>query len=174
MNKRLDGTLRRGQRGASSWIKMKALLPDAAAARHICVRNRRRLLRQGRRAKWGIGSLLVSSVYDKSYRHASPPVTGWQWPRRRLAGLYKRLSADVMVHPRPTSCLYVAGITTRRFVPRYVVELQATWSAARGYARHRRRDRGRSRLAPPYASLVSSKGAPNTRTRRGTLPPSKK
>src|SRR5205085_2929541 len=78
---------------------------------------------KGRRAKWGIGSLLVS-VYEKT-TDTFPTVTrvasglseeGWQ-------DLYKRLSADVIDHPDPR-VRYVLGPDVW-VVPRYVVELQA-------------------------------------------------
>ncbi|HKP51614.1 MAG TPA: ATP-dependent DNA ligase [Chloroflexia bacterium] len=119
--KRLDGTYDAGKRGFN-WIKMKrsyqTLLRDTVDCVIVGY-----YYGKGRRAAWGLGSLLVS-VYDKA-ADAFPTVTrvasgfseeGWQ-------EICKRLEADRIEHPDPR---VVAVINPDVWVvPRYVLELQA-------------------------------------------------
>lgn len=119
--KRLTGTYDAGKRGFN-WIKLKrsysTQLRDTVDCAIVGY-----YFGKGRRAKWGLGSLLVS-VYDKD-NDTLPTVTrvasglseeAWQ-------ELYKRLSADRIEHPDPR----VRFVLTPDVwvVPRYVLELQA-------------------------------------------------
>lgn len=119
--KRLDGTYEAGKRGFN-WIKMKRSYQtqmrdtvDCAIVGYY--------YGKGRRASWGLGSLLVS-VYDKS-NDTLPTVTrvasglsdeGWR-------ELCRRLEADRIEHPDPR----VLSVITPDVwvVPRYVIEIQA-------------------------------------------------
>lgn len=119
--KRLDGTYDAGKRGFN-WIKLKRSYQtqmrdtvDCAIVGYY--------YGKGRRASWGVGSLLVS-VYDKS-NDTLPTITrvasglsdeGWK-------ELCKRLDADRIEHADPR---VISIITPDLWVmPRYVVELQA-------------------------------------------------
>ena len=119
--KRLDGTYDAGKRGFN-WIKMKrsyqTQLRDTVDCAIVGY-----YYGKGRRARWGLGSLLVS-VYDKE-SDTFPTVTrvasglseeGWQQ-------MFTRLSADKIEHPDPR-VKYVLGPDVW-VVPRYVLELQA-------------------------------------------------
>src|SRR5947199_3877924 len=121
MAKRLDGTYDAGKRGFN-WIKLKRSYQTQLRDTVDCVIVGY-YYGKGRRASWGLGSLLVS-VYDKA-TDTLPTVTrvasglseaGWQ-------DLYKRLSPDRIDHPDPR-VRYVLGPDVW-VVPRYVVELQA-------------------------------------------------
>ena len=121
MAKRLDGTYDAGKRGFN-WIKLKRSYQTQLRDTVDCVIVGY-YYGKGRRASWGLGSLLVS-VYDKA-ADTLPTVTrvasgfseaGWQ-------DLYKRLSADRIEHPDPR-VRYVLGPDVW-VVPRYVIELQA-------------------------------------------------
>lgn len=119
--KRLDGTYEAGKRGFN-WIKMKrsyqTLMRDTVDCAIVGY-----YYGKGRRASWGIGSLLVS-VYDKG-SDTLPTVTrvasglsdeGWR-------ELCKRLDADRIGHPDPRVVTVISPDVW--VVPRYVVELQA-------------------------------------------------
>jgi len=119
--KRLDGTYDAGKRGFN-WIKMKRSYQTQLRDTVDCVIVGY-YYGKGRRAKWGLGSLLVS-VYDKE-TDTFPTVTrvasglseaAWQ-------EMFNRLSADRIEHPDPR-VRYVLGPDVW-IVPRYVLELQA-------------------------------------------------
>ncbi|MDQ3928201.1 MAG: ATP-dependent DNA ligase, partial [Chloroflexota bacterium] len=119
--KRLDGTYEAGKRGFN-WIKMKRSYQtqmrdtvDCAIVGYY--------YGKGRRASWGIGSLLVS-VYDKA-TDTLPTVTrvasglsdeGWR-------DLCRRLDPDRIEHPDPRVISVIKPDIW--VVPRLVVELQA-------------------------------------------------
>ena len=119
--KRLDGTYDAGKRGFN-WIKMKRSYQTLMRDTVDCVIVGY-YYGKGRRAAWGLGSLLVS-VYDKE-NDTFPTVTrvasgfseeGWQ-------EMCKRLESDRIEHPDPR---VVAVINPDVWVvPRYVLELQA-------------------------------------------------
>ena len=119
--KRLDGTYDAGKRGFN-WIKMKrsyqSLMADTVDCAIVGY-----YYGKGRRASWGLGSLLVS-VYDKQ-NDLLPTVTrvasglseaGWQ-------ELCTRLQADRIEHPDPRVVHVISPDVW--VVPRYVIELQA-------------------------------------------------
>ena len=119
--KRLDGTYEAGKRGFN-WIKMKrsyqTLMRDTVDCAIVGY-----YYGKGRRASWGIGSLLVS-VYDKG-NDTLPTVTrvasgfsdeGWR-------EMCKRLEADRIEHPDPRVISVISPDVW--VVPRYVIELQA-------------------------------------------------
>jgi DNA ligase-1 len=119
--KRLTGTYDAGKRGFN-WIKLKRSYSTQLRDTVDCVIVGY-YYGKGRRAKWGIGSLLVS-VYDKD-SDTLPTITrvasglseeAWQ-------ELYKKLSADRIEHPDPR-VRYVL-MPDVWVVPRYVLELQA-------------------------------------------------
>lgn len=140
--KRLDGTYEAGKRGFN-WIKMKRSYQtqmrdtvDCAIVGYY--------YGKGRRASWGIGSLLVS-VYDKA-NDTLPTVTrvasglsdeGWR-------ELWRKLEADKIEHPDPR----VLSIITPDVwvVPRYVLELQAD-----EVSRSQMHPAGKSEDGPGYA-----------------------
>jgi DNA ligase-1 len=140
--KRLDGTYEAGKRGFN-WIKMKRSYQtqmrdtvDCAIVGYY--------YGKGRRASWGIGSLLVS-VYDRA-NDTLPTVTrvasglsdeGWR-------DLCRRLEGDRIEHPDPR----VLSVITPDFwvVPRLVVELQAD-----EVSRSQMHPAGRSDSGPGYA-----------------------
>ncbi len=119
--KRLTGTYDAGRRGFN-WIKMKRSYNKQLSDTVDCAIVGY-YYGKGKRASWGIGSLLVS-VYDK-LSDTFPTVTrvasglsdqGWQ-------ELGKRLEADRLPHRDPR---VVSVINPDVWVvPRYVVELQA-------------------------------------------------
>ncbi|MDQ3706267.1 MAG: ATP-dependent DNA ligase [Chloroflexota bacterium] len=140
--KRLDGTYEAGKRGFN-WIKMKRSYQtqmrdtvDCAIVGYY--------YGKGRRASWGIGSLLVS-VYDKD-TDTLPTVTrvasglsdeGWR-------DLCRRLDADRIEHHDPR---VISVITPDIWVvPRLVVELQAD-----EVSRSQMHPAGRSDSGPGYA-----------------------
>ena len=142
MAKRLDGTYDAGKRGFN-WIKMKRSYQTQLRDTVDCVIVGY-YYGKGRRARWGIGSLLVS-VYDKA-ADTLPTVTrvasglseeGWQ-------DLYRRLSAEKLEHPDPR-VRHVLGPDVW-VVPRYVVELQAD-----EVSRSRMHAAGKDGDAPGYA-----------------------
>jgi DNA ligase 1 len=119
--KRLSGTYDAGKRGFN-WIKMKrsyqTQLRDTVDCAIVGY-----YYGKGRRASWGLGSLLVS-VYDKA-NDTLPTVTrvasglseeGWQ-------ELCKRLQADRIEHRDPRVINVIQPDVW--VVPRYVLELQA-------------------------------------------------
>jgi DNA ligase-1 len=119
--KRLSGTYDAGKRGFN-WIKMKrsyqTQLRDTVDCAIVGY-----YYGKGRRASWGIGSLLVS-VYDKA-NDTLPTVTrvasglseqAWQ-------EMCKRLEADRIDHPDPRVQYVITPDVW--VVPRYVLELQA-------------------------------------------------
>lgn len=121
VSKRLNGTYEAGKRGFN-WIKMKRSYQTHLRDTVDCVIVGY-YYGKGRRASWGIGSLLVS-VYDKA-ADTFPTVTrvasglsdeGWH-------ELGKRLEAEQIAHHDPR----VQAILTPDVwvVPRHVVELQA-------------------------------------------------
>lgn len=140
--KRLDGTYEAGKRGFN-WIKMKrsyqTLMRDTVDCAIVGY-----YYGKGRRASWGIGSLLVS-VYDKA-TDTLPTVTrvasglsdeGWK-------DLCRRLDADRIEHPDPR---VISVITPDIWVvPRLVVELQAD-----ELSRSQMHPAGRSDSGPGYA-----------------------
>ncbi|HEX8229370.1 MAG TPA: ATP-dependent DNA ligase, partial [Chloroflexia bacterium] len=140
--KRLDGTYEAGKRGFN-WIKMKRSYQtqmrdtvDCAIVGYY--------YGKGRRASWGIGSLLVS-VYDKD-TDTLPTVTrvasglsdeGWR-------DLCRRLDADRIEHHDPR---VISVITPDIWVvPRLVVELQAD-----EVSRSQMHPAGRTDSGPGYA-----------------------
>ncbi len=140
--KRLDGTYEAGKRGFN-WIKMKRSYQtqmrdtvDCAIVGYY--------YGKGRRASWGIGSLLVS-VYDQA-TDTLPTVTrvasglsdeGWR-------DLCRRLDADRIEHHDPR---VISVITPDIWVvPRLVVELQAD-----EVSRSQMHPAGRSDSGPGYA-----------------------
>lgn len=119
--KRLTGTYEAGKRGFN-WIKMKRSYNKQMSDTVDCV-----IVGydygKGKRASWGIGSLLVS-VYDKA-NDTFPTVTrvasgisheGWQ-------ELGKRLEADRLPHRDPRVINVISPDVW--VTPRYVLELQA-------------------------------------------------
>jgi DNA ligase-1 len=119
--KRLTGTYDAGKRGFN-WIKMKRSYQTQLRDTVDCVIVGY-YFGKGQRAKWGLGSLLVSA-YDKD-SDTLPTVTrvasglsneAWQ-------ELYTRLSQDKIDHPDPR-VRYVLQPDVW-VVPRYVLELQA-------------------------------------------------
>jgi DNA ligase-1 len=119
--KRLDGTYDAGKRGFN-WIKMKrsyqTLLRDTVDCVIVGY-----YYGKGRRAAWGLGSLLVS-VYDKQ-ADTLPTVTrvASGFSEEQWQELCKTLEADRIEHPDPR---VVAILTPDVWVvPRYVLELQA-------------------------------------------------
>ncbi|HET6262349.1 MAG TPA: ATP-dependent DNA ligase, partial [Chloroflexia bacterium] len=140
--KRLDGTYEAGKRGFN-WIKMKRSYQtqmrdtvDCAIVGYY--------YGKGRRASWGIGSLLVS-VYDPA-TDTLPTVTrvasglsdeGWR-------DLCRRLEADRIEHHDPR----VLSVITPDIwvVPRLVVELQAD-----EVSRSQMHPAGRTDSGPGYA-----------------------
>ena len=140
--KRLDGTYEAGKRGFN-WIKLKRSYNTELRDTVDCVIVGY-YYGKGRRAAWGIGSLLVSA-YDKA-TDTFPTVTrvasglsdqGWR-------DLCARLEADRIPHPDPR----VISIITPDLwvVPRYVVELQAD-----EVSRSQMHPAGRSDGGPGYA-----------------------
>ncbi|HEY0069834.1 MAG TPA: ATP-dependent DNA ligase [Chloroflexia bacterium] len=140
--KRLDGTYEAGKRGFN-WIKMKrsyqTLMRDTVDCAIVGY-----YYGKGRRASWGIGSLLVS-VYDKA-NDTLPTITrvasglsdeGWK-------DLCRRLDADRIEHPDPR----VLSVITPDIwvVPRLVVELQAD-----EVSRSQMHPAGRTDSGPGYA-----------------------
>jgi DNA ligase-1 len=140
--KRLDGTYEAGKRGFN-WIKMKRSYQtqmrdtvDCAIVGYY--------YGKGRRASWGIGSLLVS-VYDKA-NDTLPTVTrvasglsdeGWR-------DLCRRLDADRIEHPDPRVISVI--MPDIWVVPRLVVELQAD-----EVSRSQMHPAGRADSGPGYA-----------------------
>ncbi len=119
--KRLDGTYDAGKRGFN-WIKMKRSYQTQMRDTVDCVIVGY-YYGKGRRAAWGLGSLLVS-VYDKT-NDTLPTVTrvasglteeGWR-------ELCKTLEKDRISHPDPRVVSIVSPDVW--VVPRYVLELQA-------------------------------------------------
>lgn len=119
--KRLTGTYDAGKRGFN-WIKLKRSYQAQLRDTVDCVIVGY-YYGKGRRAKWGLGSLLVS-VYDKD-TDTLPTVTrvasglsdeGWQ-------DLFRRLNEDKISHPDPR-VRYVLE-PDLWVVPRYTLELQA-------------------------------------------------
>jgi DNA ligase-1 len=119
--KRLDGTYEAGKRGFN-WIKMKRSYNTQMRDTVDCLIVGY-YYGKGRRAAWGIGSLLVS-VYDKA-TDTFPTVTrvasgfsdeGWKELRARL-------EADRIEHPDPR--VKYAILPDVWVVPRIVIELQA-------------------------------------------------
>jgi DNA ligase-1 len=119
--KRLDGTYDAGKRGFN-WIKMKRSYQSQMADTVDCAIVGY-YYGKGRRASWGLGSLLVS-VYDRQ-NDLLPTVTrvasglseaGWQ-------ELCERLQPDRIEHPDPRVVNVIKPDVW--VVPRYVVELQA-------------------------------------------------
>jgi DNA ligase 1 len=119
--KRLDGTYDAGKRGFN-WIKMKrsyqSLMADTVDCAIVGY-----YYGKGRRASWGLGSLLVS-VYDPK-SDTLPTVTrvasglseaGWQ-------ELCERLQPDRIDHADPRVVNIIKPDVW--VVPRYVIELQA-------------------------------------------------
>jgi DNA ligase 1 len=119
--KRLDGTYDAGKRGFN-WIKMKrsyqSLMADTVDCAIVGY-----YYGKGRRASWGLGSLLVS-VYDPK-NDTLPTVTrvasglseaGWQ-------ELCERLQPDRIDHADPRVVHIIKPDVW--VVPRYVIELQA-------------------------------------------------
>jgi DNA ligase-1 len=140
--KRLDGTYEAGKRGFN-WIKMKRSYQtqmrdtvDCAIVGYY--------YGKGRRASWGIGSLLVS-VYDNA-TDTLPTVTrvasglsdeGWR-------DLCRRLDPDRIEHHDPRVISVIAPDIW--VVPRLVVELQAD-----EVSRSQMHPAGRSDSGPGYA-----------------------
>jgi DNA ligase-1 len=119
--KRLDGTYDAGKRGFN-WIKMKRSYQSQMADTVDCAIVGY-YYGKGRRASWGLGSLLVS-VYDRQ-NDLLPTVTrvasglseaGWQ-------ELCERLQPDRIEHPDPRVVNVIKPDVW--VLPRYVVELQA-------------------------------------------------
>jgi DNA ligase-1 len=119
--KRLTGTYDAGKRGFN-WVKMKRSYNQQMSDTVDCVIVGY-YFGKGKRASWGLGSLLVS-VYDKA-NDTFPTVTrvasglsdeGWQ-------ELCRRLEADKLPHRDPR----VVNVINPDVwvVPHYVVELQA-------------------------------------------------
>lgn len=140
--KRLSGAYEAGKRGFN-WIKMKRSYQTLMRDTVDCVIVGY-YYGKGRRASWGIGSLLVA-VYDKA-NDTFPTATrvasglsdgGWQ-------ELCKRLNADKIEHHDPR---VVSVITPDVWVvPRYVVELQAD-----EVSRSQMHPAGRTDSGPGYA-----------------------
>jgi DNA ligase-1 len=140
--KRLDGTYEAGKRGFN-WIKMKRSYQSQMSDTVDCAIVGY-YYGKGRRASWGLGSLLVS-VYDKA-TDTLPTVTrvasglsdqGWQ-------ELCKRLEADTIEHADPR---VISVITPDVWVvPRYVVEIQAD-----EVSRSQMHPAGKTETTPGYA-----------------------
>jgi DNA ligase-1 len=142
MAKRLSGTYDAGKRGFN-WIKMKRSYNKQLSDTVDCV-----IVGydygKGKRASWGLGSLLVS-VYDKA-NDTFPTVTrvasglsneGWQ-------ELGRRLEADKLDHRDPRVVNIISPDVW--VVPRYVLELQAD-----EVSRSQMHPAGRSDNGPGYA-----------------------
>ncbi|HYP39439.1 MAG TPA: ATP-dependent DNA ligase [Chloroflexia bacterium] len=140
--KRLDGTYEAGKRGFN-WIKMKRSYQSQMSDTVDCAIVGY-YYGKGRRASWGLGSLLVS-VYDKA-TDTLPTVTrvasgfsdqGWQ-------EICKRLEADKIEHADPR---VISVITPDVWVvPRYVVEIQAD-----EVSRSQMHPAGKTETTPGYA-----------------------
>jgi DNA ligase-1 len=140
--KRLDGTYEAGKRGFN-WIKMKRSYQSQMSDTVDCAIVGY-YYGKGRRASWGLGSLLVS-VYDRA-TDTLPTVTrvasglsdqGWQ-------ELCKRLEPDKIEHADPR---VISVITPDVWVvPRYVVEIQAD-----EVSRSQMHPAGKTETAPGYA-----------------------
>jgi DNA ligase-1 len=119
--KRLDGTYEAGKRGFN-WIKMKRSYQTQLSDTVDCVIVGY-YYGKGRRASWGIGSLLVS-VYDPqtdtlpTITRVASGLSEQQWQE-----LGKRLEADRIDHPDPrVNAILKPDVWV---VPRYVVEITA-------------------------------------------------
>ncbi len=119
--KRLDGTYEAGKRGFN-WIKMKRSYQTQLSDTVDCVIVGY-YYGKGRRASWGIGSLLVS-VYDPqtdtfpTITRVASGLSEQEWHE-----LGKRLEADRIDHPDPR----VRSVLRPDVwvIPRYVVEITA-------------------------------------------------
>jgi DNA ligase-1 len=140
--KRLDGTYDAGKRGFN-WIKMKRSYQSQMADTVDCAIVGY-YYGKGRRASWGLGSLLVS-VYDR-VNDLLPTVTrvasgfseaGWQ-------ELCERLQPDRIDHPDPRVVNIIKPDVW--VVPRYVIELQAD-----EVSRSQMHPAGRTDAGPGYA-----------------------
>ena len=140
--KRLDGTYEAGKRGFN-WIKLKRSYNTELRDTVDCVIVGY-YYGKGRRAAWGIGSLLVSA-YDKA-TDTFPTVTrvasglsdeGWR-------ELCSRLEPDVISHPDPRVVTIISPDLW--VVPRIVIELQAD-----EVSRSQMHPAGRTDNGPGYA-----------------------
>jgi DNA ligase-1 len=150
--KRLDGSYDAGKRGFN-WIKMKRSYQTQLRDTVDCVIVGY-YYGKGRRARWGLGSLLVS-VYDRE-TDTFPTVTrvasglteeGWQQ-------MFTRLSADKIDHPDPR-VKYVLGPDVW-VLPRYVLELQAD-EVTRSQMHAAGKDEGQAGYALRFPRIVKER-----------------
>lgn len=142
MAKRLTGTYDAGKRGFN-WIKMKRSYNKQLSDTVDCV-----IVGydygKGKRASWGLGSLLVS-VYDKA-TDTFPTVTrvASGFSEQEWQALGKRLEADRLEHRDPRVINVISPDVW--VTPRYVLELQAD-----EVSRSQMHPAGRSDDGPGYA-----------------------